>query len=156
MTFVMRHGVVLESARGPVPRLTEAIAGEPIAGSWWAHAKSHAIFRVLQELSESPDILVCRLVGGHMTFVHRRVWPALIRMAERFHPEQLAQVRQEHTSAGKHVNQTLAFPAWVPRDVLTRAKLLSDQDAEGQLASVIGLPYVVKRSAAKRVKKRGL
>ena len=95
MTFVMRHGVVLESARGPVPRLTEAIAGEPIAGSWWAHAKSHAIFRVLQELSESPDILVCRLVGGHMTFVHRRVWPALIRMAERFHPEQLAQVTAE-------------------------------------------------------------
>jgi hypothetical protein len=29
LAFVEAHGVVLVSAKGPVPRLTEAIAGEP-------------------------------------------------------------------------------------------------------------------------------
>ena len=30
------HGIVLVSAKGPAPRLTEAIIGKPIKGSWWA------------------------------------------------------------------------------------------------------------------------
>jgi len=33
IAFVEKHGVVLASARGPVPSLAEAIAGEPIRGS---------------------------------------------------------------------------------------------------------------------------
>ena len=56
MAFVRRHGMVLVSAKGPLPRLTEAIAGEPIKGSWWGHAKSHQIFAILQQLGDSPDI----------------------------------------------------------------------------------------------------
>ena len=28
---------VLQAARGPAPNLAEAIAGEPIRGSWWGH-----------------------------------------------------------------------------------------------------------------------
>ena len=38
--FVERHGVVLASARGPVPNVAEAVAGEPIRGSWWGHPAS--------------------------------------------------------------------------------------------------------------------
>ncbi len=34
IAFVREHGVVLVSAKGPVPRLVEAIAGETIRGSW--------------------------------------------------------------------------------------------------------------------------
>jgi hypothetical protein len=35
ISFIKKNGVVLASAKGPVPRLTEAIANEPIKGSWW-------------------------------------------------------------------------------------------------------------------------
>src|SRR5438876_7163852 len=35
LSFVKTHGIVLESARGPVPNLAETIAGQPISGSWW-------------------------------------------------------------------------------------------------------------------------
>ena len=70
MSFVRQHGMVLVSAKGPAPRLTEAIAGEPIKGSWWAHPKSHQIFAILQQLDDSPDILVCRFLGGALpTFI---------------------------------------------------------------------------------------
>ena len=47
IAFVRQHGVVLVSAQGAVPRLTEAIVGEPVKGSWWAHPKSHHIFAIL-------------------------------------------------------------------------------------------------------------
>jgi hypothetical protein len=140
MAFVRRHGIVLVSAKGPAPRLTDAIAGEPIKGSWWAHSKSHQIFAVLQKLEDSPDILVCRFIAGRVTLVHRRLWPAIVKLASRFHPDQLAQVRQEHTASGKHVNQLTAFPKWVPADTMEEAARLTTQEAEALLQEFLGKP----------------
>jgi hypothetical protein len=138
MAFVRRHGIVLVSAKGPVPRLTEAIAGGAIKGSWWAHAKSHRIFAILQQLGDSPDILVCRFIAGRVTLVHRRLWPAIVKSASHFHPDQLAQVRQEHTASGKHVNHLTPYPKWVPAEVLTEAERLTTQEAELLLKDFIG------------------
>lgn len=48
LSFIREHGIVLASAKGPIPRLADAIAGESIRGSWWAHPKSHQIFDVFK------------------------------------------------------------------------------------------------------------
>src|SRR5258705_5080793 len=117
-SFVQEHGVVLASGKGPVPRLTEAIAGEPIAGSWWSHPKAHGIFAVLQAVVESGDVLVCRLVEAKVTLVHRRLWPALVRAAARFPKNRIAQVREEHTASGRHVNMEDPVPKLVPVEVI--------------------------------------
>jgi hypothetical protein len=135
LTFVKAHGVVLASRKGAVPRLTEAIAGEAIKGSWWAHPKSHQIFEVLQALAESDDILFCRLVDGKVTLVHRRLWPALVRVAERFSPDRLAQVRQQHTPSGRHANKEVRFPQWVPAEVKEQAKHLDERQALAALGA---------------------
>jgi hypothetical protein len=129
LAFVAKHGVVLASAKGSVPRLTEAIINETIKGSWWAHPRSHEIFAVLEAVADSRDVLVCRLVGGKVTLVHRRLWPSLVRMAHRFPKDRLSQVHQEHTSAGKHVNREVPFPKWVPSEVKKQAKLLGEEEA---------------------------
>lgn len=129
LAFVEQRGVVLVSARGPIPRLTEAIAGEPIKGSWWGHPKGQQIFVILESVTESEDVLVCRLLNGKITLVHRRLWPALVRLAKRFSPEQIAQVKQEHTSSGRHVNKEVPFPRWVPAAVIKQAKSLSESEA---------------------------
>ncbi len=143
MSFVRQHGMVLVSAKGAVPRLTEAIAGEPIKGSWWAHPKSHQIFAILQKLGDSPDILVCRFLGGRVTYIHRRLWPAVVKLAGQFHPDQLAQVRDEHTPSGKHINHIIEYPKWVPPEILEEAKLLTKQEASALLKDFIGkLPRV--------------
>jgi hypothetical protein len=127
--FVREHGIVLASAKGPVPRLTEAIVGEPIKGSWWGHPKNHQIFAILQAVAESEDILVCRLVEGRITFVHRRLWPALVRLAKRLPSDQIAQVREEHTPSGQHVSREVPFPEWVPPDVKKETKRISEHEA---------------------------
>src|SRR5262249_6428648 len=76
LAFVERHGVVLQAARGPVPSLAEAVAGGPIRGSWWGHPRGHEIFRAAEAVTESPDVLVCKLVDGKGTYGHRRLWGA--------------------------------------------------------------------------------
>lgn len=129
LAFIEERGLVLVSAKGPVPRLTEVIAGEPIKGSWWGHPKGQQIFAILETVTDSEDVLVCRLVKGKVTLVHRRLWPALVRLTDRFPPEQIAQVRQEHTASGRHVNKEVPFPRWVPADVLKHAESMSEADA---------------------------
>jgi hypothetical protein len=129
LAFVREHGVVLVSAKGAAPRLTEAIIGEPIKGSWWAHAQSHRIYTILEAVTESEQVLVCRLINGKITLVHRRLWPSLVRLANRFAPEQLAQVREEHTPSGRHVGREVAFPQWVPASVAEQASTMSELEA---------------------------
>lgn len=129
LAFVARHGVVLASAKGLVPNVAEAIAGEPIRGSWWAHAKGHAIFAALNVIGDSPDVLTFRWLGDKITFAHRRVWPALVRLDTEIGRAKLAAVRQEHTPSGAHRNVVTAFPKWVPPDVATSARALSRDEA---------------------------
>ena len=84
LDFVKRHGAVLESAKGAIPSLAQAIAGEPIRGSWWGHPKGNQIYMLLNDVSDSPNVVRCRLVDGKITLVHRRLWPALVKMATAF------------------------------------------------------------------------
>ena len=129
LAFVRQHGVVLASAKGTAPRPTEAIVGEPIKGSWWAHPKSHHIYTILGAVTDSDQVLVCRLIDGRVTLVHRRLWPSLVRLAKRFAPERLAQVRDEHTPSGRHINRVVPFPQWVPPEVLEQARSTSENEA---------------------------
>lgn len=122
LAFVEQHGVVLASARGKLPTLTEAIVGAPIKGSWWGHPEGKRIFGVLSEVQEHGDILVCRLLAGKLTLVHRRLWPAVAALAGELPAEALARVRQVHTASGKHVNEEIPFPQWLPPDAAAAAK----------------------------------
>ena len=139
LDFVRRHGVVLESAQGPVPSLAAAIVGAPIRGSWWGHPKGREIFRASRAVGESPDVLVCRLVDGKVTFVHRRLWPALVKLASRFRREQIAKTWEEHTASGAHRIRRTPFPRWVPSEVLAEAASLSEADAERILSPFLPL-----------------
>src|SRR5262245_15095156 len=121
LALVRGHGVMLASAKGTAPCLVEAIVGEPIKGSWWAHPQSRRIYRVLQAVTESDQVLACRLIDGRITLIHRRLWPLLVRLAHRFPPERIAQVRDEHMPSGRHVNREVAYPGWVPPDIAAQA-----------------------------------
>ena len=136
LAFVRRHGIVLETARGGVPSLAEAIAGAPLRGGWWSHPKGREIFRLTRGLRDSRDVLVCRLVVGKITFVHRRLWPALARLARRFPRADLAALTEIHTRQGRHVLRLVPFARWVPAEVKRRARALSVAEAVTTLGTV--------------------
>ena len=142
---------MLESAHGPVPNLVEFVAGEPVKGHWWSHPHSHRIFALTRSVRDSPDVLTCRVVNGKVTFVHRRVWPALFRLANLFPKGSLAAIEEVHTRTGAHRVITTPFPAWVPNDVKTAGRALSAEQAVSSLgnwASEVALSRAGRRSAA--------
>ena len=136
LQYIRRHGIVLESAHGPVVTFADAAAGARIRGSWWAHPKSHQIFWLTRAVRESSDVLVCRLVDGKITYVHRRLWPALVRLASEVGRDGLAAIREIHTARGKHVLERRPFPSWVPPKVAVQANRLTPAAAKAAL----GLP----------------
>jgi hypothetical protein len=138
IAFVERHGVVLESAHhDAIPSLAEAVAGERLRGSWWAHAKGRAIFRATRAVRASPDVLVCRLVADRISFAHARLWPALVRLSDRIPHERLDRVREVHSARGAHRVERTPFPRWVPAETVAAAKQLGERDARASLATVI-------------------
>lgn len=131
--FIRYHGVVLQSARGLEPSLAEKIAGEPMRGSWWGHAKSHQIFAVLQEIDLSNAVLTCTLVNGKITYIHRRLWPAFVKIAKKFPAHSLDKAVQVHLPSGRHERQDIPFPDWVPGSVLKDARMLSVAAARAEV-----------------------
>jgi hypothetical protein len=127
---------VLASARGSVPSIAEAVAGEPIVGSWWAHPRGKAIFEALSSIDDSTDIRCFKLVDGKITFAHRRVWPALVRLGRDgvLAAEQLAAIQQEHMPSGEHRNVITPFPLWVDDVTAHAADRLTTDAAREQVA----------------------
>lgn len=129
LRFVKAHGITLESARGPVPSLAETIAGETIRGSWWGHSKAKSIFTCSRAMRNSNEVLTCRLIEGKVTYVHRRLWPALARLSGRFASARLAAIKEVHTAKGTHRIEAVAFPKWVPLEEIRKGDELSIEAA---------------------------
>jgi hypothetical protein len=135
--WVKECGIAVESARASVPSLARVVAGESLRGSWWAHPKAKDIFRLSRSIRSSPDVLVCRLFDGKITYVHRRLWPNLVRLAGRFSKQRLAAVKEAHTPAAKHTLLVTPFPEWVPKEVLGVAQKLTEKEAASQLTFLL-------------------
>ena len=133
VAIVRRRGVVLQSARGPSPSLAELVAGAPIRGSWWGHPRNHEIFDAINRARSSSAIVATPLVRGKVTLVHRRLWPPLVRLADRFDVGALDVLHEEHSASGAHRVTRTAFPGWVPSDVMVSAQALSEEEALTQL-----------------------
>lgn len=56
---------------------TSLLAKEPVSGSWWTHPRANEMYRAFTEAEDADDVEVVKLLGGKLTFVHRRLWPAL-------------------------------------------------------------------------------
>ncbi len=131
--LVEEHGMLLQAAHGPIPSLPALVVGEPITGSWWAHPEHDEIFRVLNEATSSDQVVRLKLVEGKVTLVHRRIWPALVRLADQIGTSRLAALDQEHTASGAHRSTSTPFPDWVPDDVAREAATLRYEDAIANL-----------------------
>jgi hypothetical protein len=137
LDWIREQGVVMQSARGPVPSLAERVAGGPIRGSWWGHPSGHEIYRVLNEVRACPDVVAVRLINGKVTLIHRRLWPALVRVADRFPSDCLAAIEEVHAGSGAHQTIAVPFPDWVPAEDSTAADLLTVDEALAQLPACL-------------------
>jgi hypothetical protein len=140
LAFVAAHGVVLVSGKGGAPRLSDAVAGEPVRGSWWAHPAGKRIFDALQRVAESPDIVVCRLAAGRQTLVHRAAWPVLWRLRDAIPADRSARIVQEHTASGRHRAHAIPMADWMPVEARAAGERLDPAAARAQLDAWLNGP----------------
>ena len=76
-----RRGLLLQHDRA-LPSLTGRVAGEAIRGSWWSHPRAHDIYDVAQWLQHQRDVLLVKLIAAKVTYVHRKLWPSLVAVAQ--------------------------------------------------------------------------
>lgn len=72
-----KHGLLL-MADNKLPSMMGIIVGKAVPGSWWAHPRGVLIYNTANELEEHADVMMVKLISGKLTFVHRRLWPALV------------------------------------------------------------------------------
>jgi hypothetical protein len=133
LAWIEDQGVVLQSARGPVPNVAQFIAGEPIRGSWWGHPAGKEIFAILNIVDDSPDVVSTRLINHKVTLLHARIWPSVVRVSEQLGASRLASIHSEHTSNGSHRSFEVDFPFWVPLATIRAGEALSVDEAFAQL-----------------------
>jgi len=143
LDFVCSHGIVLESAKGDVPTLAEEIAGGPIRGSWWQHPRGRQIFAATRTIRNSPDVLVCRLLNGHITYIHRRLWPAVARLSNEIGRSRLARVIEVHTAKGSHRSRSVPFSICIPNGAKIEGHKLSREQALSMLGTKVA-PLILK------------
>lgn len=89
MQALSRHGLLMLQDAS-LPSVVTIVAGAPVKGSWWGHARGHAIFNASQAIEEHADVAVAKLVDGKVTYLHRRLWPALVAAGSERAPWQTA------------------------------------------------------------------
>lgn len=86
-----RRGLLLKQDKR-LPSAITLLAGVPLATSWWSHPQGRLFFRVLQALTDHPDVLLTKLLQGKDTFVHRSLWPEFLTLASAAQPWQSAEL----------------------------------------------------------------
>jgi hypothetical protein len=100
-----RYGLLLEHDKA-LPSVTSIVAGEPISGSWWGHALGHQIYDLIGRLEQRSGRLSTKIINGKVTYVHARLWPAFLSIAQADPAARLSAVSADaaalHATVHKH------------------------------------------------------
>ncbi len=116
-----RYGLLLVSDLH-LPSVASLVAGEPVRRSWWGHPRGKEIYAVANQLAASEEVLLIKLVSGKETFVHQRLWSALLGVGTARESWQLHDLSalacflletlpQEQTLRIDQVHQSTGFPS---------------------------------------------
>jgi hypothetical protein len=78
-------------------------------------------------------------VNGKITYVHRQLWPALVRLSNEIGPSRLARVIEMHTAKGAHKNRSVPFSRCIPNEMKTEGHKLSREEALSMLGPKLRL-----------------
>ena len=127
MAALEQAGLLLIQDRA-FPNVVNIVTGETLRGSWWAHPRGHEIFRCLTAIAAHPDVLVTKLISGKVTFVHRRLWQAVLSVAVARDPWQIKGLSREAGSLLEQVEREGTVEASGPESAELEQRLLVHGD----------------------------
>src|SRR5262245_35225480 len=80
LDLVRRHGVVPMTPVDGLRSLVGEVAGGPVRGSWGGHPRGALRYDLANVLHNSRQVVAARLAQGKATFIHKSLWPALLRI----------------------------------------------------------------------------
>ncbi|MGZ8796255.1 MAG: hypothetical protein ACXW2F_02835 [Thermoanaerobaculia bacterium] len=107
-SLLERHGVLLLQDK-KLPSVAGTIAGQTLSASWWSHPRAQEIFQCLGQLED--EALATRLIGGKVTWVHKRLWPELIAVGESNAPWQTDRLSAPARRLLRSLQSPLSSPA---------------------------------------------
>jgi hypothetical protein len=137
---LIQYGLLLQQDK-TLPNVINLVTGESLKSSWWSHPRARTIFETLEELSTHPEVIITKLVGGKVTFVHRKLWPSILTVAlslddwqfEGLSPEALELFRKVG-EAGK-TNATGRFVKELEQKLLVKSQ--QEHTASGEHQTVL-------------------
>ena len=129
-----------------LPSVVGIITGEALSTSWWSHPRGQDIFQCLEAIEEKS--IATSLINGKVTFVDKRLWPAIVAVGSSREPWQKAGLRgkpakkdikerllaygeEVHTDKGRHETR---FKPWSEfareRSIVTIAAEAARQEIE--------------------------
>jgi hypothetical protein len=118
LALVRDRGVLPLTSVGGSDSLVEEVAGRPVKGSWTEDPAGERILALATALEGSSEVLVLKLVGGKVTFVHAALWPALVRVAR--DPERAARIVPGLSPAAARLYEEVERAGEAHLDVLGR------------------------------------
>ncbi len=110
-----RYGLLLQTD-AQLPSVAAVVTGAPVRGSWWAHSRAHDIYQATHQLREHPDVIYAKLISAKVTYVHRKLWPALLGVAtsrERWQTQGLS-------TSGRALLERVESAEWLRTDELAK------------------------------------
>jgi hypothetical protein len=110
-----RYGLLLLSDPA-LPSLVGIIVGEPLRASWWGHPRGGVIYQAMNALDDDPSVLSTKLVAGKVTYIHRRLWGAIVTLGTAREAWQLSGLSEgalwllEHVAVEGEVQTDLVVP----------------------------------------------
>lgn len=111
--------------------IVEALTGGPIRGSWWSHNRAHEIFDVSTYLSEHDQVLTLKLVEKRVTFVHARLWPAVLGVVG--NPSWRRRAREDLSRGASRLLQRVQRSTGVRTDLLGAQAMKAGKELETSL-----------------------
>ncbi len=129
-----------------LPSVVGIITGESLSTSWWSHSRSQEIFKCLEALEKVA--IATNLISGKVTFVHERLWPAVVSIGAAREPWQkaglgrnpttkeqrerlIAYAEEIHTESGRHETRLQPWEEFArERGVVTIAAEAARQEIE--------------------------
>ncbi|HEX6178206.1 MAG TPA: hypothetical protein VF057_07595 [Thermoanaerobaculia bacterium] len=84
-----RLGILLMQDQ-QLPSVVGVFCNRTVNGSWWSIPEAQKIFRCLDQLEETA--IATRLIKRKVTYVHRRLWPALVTVGAARQPWQMREL----------------------------------------------------------------
>jgi len=91
----LREFDLLLSTDPKFPSLSGLVVGDVGGRSWWAHPEAKKMYDLSCKLSDSPDVLMAKLISGKVTYIHRPLWPAMVAIGTAREPWQMDGLSKE-------------------------------------------------------------